>query len=368
MSEWKEYKLGSLVQTISDTYKFRDENEQVIFLNTSDIGYGKILNHPMVLVKDLPGQAKKRIQEGDLLFSEIRPANRRYALVTMNSEKYVVSTKLMVLRSRGDISNSFLKYFLSQDNVLDYLQVIAENRSGTFPQITFDQVADLDVNLPPLSEQSSIAGILSSLDDKIDLLHRQNKTLEGIAEAFWRKMFVEEADLGWKRVKLGDMASVSTGKGLKSTEYNENGLYPVIGANGEIGRTDKYLTNEKLILTGRVGTLGEVFISNKAVWISDNVLIVKPGNKKLFYPIYFLLRSIDFENLNVGSTQPLVTQTDLKSIEIRLPNNDALQFLGVYCETAFNKIEKNVAQISTLSGLRDTLLLKLMSGEVRVKI
>ena len=94
---------------------------------------------------------------------------------------------------------------------------------------------------------------------------------------------MEEADPGWKNGKLGDIVSVSTGKGLKKDEYIENGIYPVIGANGEIGRTNKYLTDEKLILTGRVGTLGEISILKEKIWISDNVLIVKPLMNIYFY-------------------------------------------------------------------------------------
>ena len=226
----------------------------------------------------------------------------------------------------------------------------------------------LQIPLPERELQEYIGEQYFTFSAKIDLLHRQNKTLEGMAEALWRKMFVEGADPGWKKGKLGDITSVSTGKGLRRIEYNENGLYPVIGANGEIGRTDKYLTNEKLILTGRVGTLGEIFISNREVWISDNVLIIKPNEDRFFYAVYFLLKNIDFENLNVGSTQPLVTQTDLKNIEIELPANDILDYFVTWCESGFNKIEKNVSQIRTLSRLRDTLLPKLMSGEVSVKL
>jgi len=241
------------------------------------------------------------------------------------------------------------------------------NAGSAVPTLNRNHIHEIPVVIPPLPEQRAIAGVLSSLDDKIDLLHRQNKTLEEMAEALWRQMFVEEADPGWKKGKLGDIVSVSTGKGLKRIEYNENGLYPVIGANGEIGRTDKYLTNEKLILTGRVGTLGEIFISNREVWISDNVLIIKPNEDRFFYAVYFLLKNMDFENLNVGSTQPLVTQTDFKNIEIELPGNDILDYFATWCESGFNKIEKNVSQIRTISRLRDTLLPKLMSGEVRVR-
>jgi type I restriction enzyme S subunit len=107
-------------------------------------------------------------------------------------------------------------------------------------------------------------------------------------------------------------------------------------------------------------------LSNREVWISDNVLIIKPNEDRGFYVVYSLLKNMDFENLNVGSTQPLVTQTDLKNIEIELPGNDIQDYFATWCESGFNKIEKNVGQIRTLSRLRDTLLPKLMSGEVRV--
>lgn len=251
-------------------------------------------------------------------------------------------------------------------DVRDFAEANLHGTSGR-QRVPCESFDSLFLNLPDYNKQRAIAGVLSSLDDKIDLLHRQNKTLEGMGEAIWRQMFVEDADPGWKKGKLGDIVSVSTGKGLKRIEYNENGLYPVIGANGEIGRTDKYLTNEKLILTGRVGTLGEIFISNREVWISDNVLMIKPNEDRVFHAVYFLLKNMDFENLNVGSTQPLVTQTDLKNIEIELPDNDILDYFATWCESAFNKIEQNDSQISTLSKMRNTLLPKLMSGEIPVK-
>ena len=188
-----------------------------------------------------------------------------------------------------------------------------------------------------------------------------------MAETIWRKMCIEDADPDWDKGKLGDIAVVSTGKGLKRSEYNEYGLYPVIGANGEIGKTDNFLTDEKLILTGRVGTLGEIFISNEKVWISDNALIIKPNESKYFYTLYFLLKNTDFENLNVGSTQPLITQSDLKKIEMVFPKNNSLDYFNRLCESVFFKAENNLSQICTLSHWRDTLLPKLMSGEARVR-
>lgn len=107
----------------------------------------------------------------------------------------------------------------------------------------------------------------------------------------------------WKEYKWGVLATLEYGKGLRDY-LRRDGKYPVYGTNGkngEIGRTNEYLTDERLILTGRVGTLGKVIISEDKVWISDNVLIVKPQASTYFYPIYFNLKRTEFENLNVQS-------------------------------------------------------------------
>ncbi len=136
-----------MVNSISESFKFN--SKPVVFLNTSDIYAGKVLNHKQVEPKKLPGQAKKSIKKGDLLFSEIRPINKRYARITFDADNYVVSTKLMVLRSNGKIDPIFLELFLTNKETLEYLQMIAEDRSGTFPQITFDNIKQLEILLPP---------------------------------------------------------------------------------------------------------------------------------------------------------------------------------------------------------------------------
>lgn len=374
MSEWQECKLGDITSKIGsgatptggeNSYKsegitlIRSQNVYDFHFDIGGLAFideeqANLLNNVFV-------------EGNDILMNITGESVTRCCLAP---EKYLparVNQHVSIIRPISSYADyKFVFYYLH--SIKPELNSIAEI-GCTRRALTKGMIEHLSILLPPLPEQRAIAGALSSLDDKIDLLHRQNKTLEGMAEAVWRKMFVEEADPGWKKGKLGDIVSVSTGKGLKRIEYDENGLYPVIGANGEIGRTDKYLTNEKLILTGRVGTLGEISISNRReVWISDNVLMIKPKEDRFFHAVYFLLKNMDFENLNVGSTQPLVTQTDLKNIEIEFPDNGVLDHFAIWCESGFNKIEKNVRQIRVLSRLRDTLLPKLMSGEVKVKL
>ena len=112
----------------------------------------------------------------------------------------------------------------------------------------------------------------------------------------------------WEEKRLGELFEISSGKGLTKEQFIDNGKFPVLGANGEIGRTDDYLYDEKLIFTGRVGTLGNIFIvNNEKVWLSDNTLVVRPH--LYFYTMYFILKQSKLEKYNVGSTQPLLRQS-----------------------------------------------------------
>ena len=135
---WRIGTLGEVVESFSKSHRF--DKKKLIFLNTSDILDGQIMLHDYSDTDTMPGQAKKVIANGDILFSEIRPANKRYALVRENNpEDFVVSTKLMVLRMRGkQYSNLKVYFYLTLPEVLDDLQKQAEGASGTFPQITFD--------------------------------------------------------------------------------------------------------------------------------------------------------------------------------------------------------------------------------------
>lgn len=145
--DWEEQlALDELIESVSITHKFPDK--EVVFLNTSDIYMGIVTEHNSTSVRELPGQAKKSIQRDDILLSEIRPANGRWAYIDFNAENYVVSTKLMVLRSKGKISQAFIYFYLTNPLTVEWLQMIAESRSGTFPQITFEQVRTLKVSFP----------------------------------------------------------------------------------------------------------------------------------------------------------------------------------------------------------------------------
>ena len=178
MGEWKNVVIGDLCNSISITHK--KKGSEVILINTSDVLEGKVLNHEKVQNKNLKGQFKKTFQKDDILYSEIRPANKRFAYIDFDDTSlYIASTKLMVLRPKKDIVNPhFLFAILKSKQIIDELQHLAETRSGTFPQITFgSELSLMPVKLPCMNTQKKIVSILSSIENKMDYNMKINENL-----------------------------------------------------------------------------------------------------------------------------------------------------------------------------------------------
>jgi type I restriction enzyme S subunit len=189
MSEWKEYKLGDLVltnkQSINTDYPF----EEIEYLDTGSITRGKIDSFQTYKLDEAPSRAKRLVEHEDIIYSTVRPIQRHYGFIVNPIENLIVSTGFVTLTSNKDRLNpKFLYYFLTSDETVEYLDVIAEASTSAYPSLKPSDVENLDINLPELSEQKAIAEVLSSLDDKIDLLHRQNKTLEQMAETLFRRI------------------------------------------------------------------------------------------------------------------------------------------------------------------------------------
>ena len=191
MSNWKEYTLGDISRNISRRFDF-NAYPNVVFINTGDVLNNKFLHCDISNVKDLPGQAKKAIKKGDILYSEIRPGNGRYLFVDKDLDNYVVSTKFMVIEPNINVVlPEFLFLLLISNETTEYFKMIAESRSGTFPQITFDSVSSLSLNIPDKETQQKILDIITPLDDKIELNTQINQTLEQTAQALFKSWFVD---------------------------------------------------------------------------------------------------------------------------------------------------------------------------------
>lgn len=402
MGEWKKYAIGDLCQTISDTFK--SQASEVVLINTSDVLEGKCLNHDKVRNINLKGQFKKTFQKDDILYSEIRPANKRYAYIDFEAKNYIASTKLMVLRHNELINPKFLFYILQSNDMITQLQMLAESRSGTFPQITFDVLSKEVILLPSLNEQEKIIKILSSFDDKIEVNRKINENLEQQAQALFKSWFVDfepfkdgkfvESELGmipegWKVGKLNDYVEVKDGTHDSPKPCSEGhplitskfiNPYSVDRANAnKISDKDFVKINERSlvefgdILMSMIGTVGLIsyVCDNEIDYAIKNVALFKTSNVALFR--YYLLKYLKTKNIKdyidihlAGSTQKYISLTELRNIPLIVPTDEVLSKYNKLISPIIEGIIEKEREISSLSALRDTLLPRLMSGEINL--
>jgi type I restriction enzyme S subunit len=289
----------------------------------------------------------------------------RVAQIAEVNEDITVDSHISIVRPDSKQNDPrFIGYVLKKSEKA--IEAMAEGSTGQ-TELSRTKLREFEFSIPESVEnQRKIAKILGDLDRKIELNRKMNKTLEEMGQALFKHYFIENPDAkNWDIGTVGEYSEVGTGKGSTKSKMIDGGLYSLYGANGLMGTSDEFLFDVPLIITGRVGTLGNIRIVVGKYWLSDNVIYFKP-QRKYFGFIYYILSNFNFHNLNRGSTQPLVTQTDIRKIEFRVPDKIVLEIFETQFNHALNLIKNNNRQIETLIILRDLLLPRLMSGKITV--
>lgn len=190
--DWQIVPLDELCDSISKKHRFN--KPELIFLNTGDVENGMVLHNNYSEVSQMPGQAKKSIAINDILYSEIRPINKHFTYVNFNADDYVVSTKLMVLRAKG-ISPRRLYQFLTMPDTLNELQHEAETRSGTFPQIRFDNIQQLEMIVASEQIENEYSERLNTIYSMIDSNNAENQHLAALRDTLLPKLMNGEIDV-----------------------------------------------------------------------------------------------------------------------------------------------------------------------------
>lgn len=399
--EWKEVDICQLCDSVSETYK--GNASEVVLINTSDVLDGKCLNHEYVPNKKLKGQFKKTFRKGDILYSEIRPANKRFCFVDFEPKDYIASTKLMVLRAHEDVDPQYLYQILRSNDTLAQLQMLAESRSGTFPQITYSELSNIMVSLPSQKAQKNIVSILSSLDRKIELNNKINADLEEMAQAIFKNWFVDfepfkdgkfvDSELGmipegWKVGRLDEIADVvggSTPSKAKPEYYTQKGIawltpkdlsnHPAVyTSRGEIDITEEGYnsTSTKLMPKGTIlftsrAPIGYISIAQNDICTNQGFKSLVPKKAGTCF-LYCFLKYVtpEIENKSTGSTFKEASGSLMKSLQVIMPEQKVFEDFETVVSPLFARIESLEKENSRLSLLRDTLLPRLMSGELEV--
>ncbi len=397
-ARWREVRLGEVVESISQTHKL--DKDKIIPINTSDIFDGKLLNHEYVDKKKLKGQFKKSFQIGDIIYSEIRPHNKRFAYIEFNSEDYIASTRLMVIRKKNEkILSKYLYQILKSEEMISSLQTIAESRSGTFPQITFSELSRIKIVLPSCDEQQAIAATLSCLDDKIELNNRINKNLEEMAQAIFKSWFVdfepfqdgefEESELGmipkgWRVGSLDEVANYVNGLAMQKHRPKSEKYIPVIkikelnqemfDSNSDKASEDipkQYIIENGDVIFSWSGTLlVKIWTGGKGALNQHLFKVTSDKYEQWFYYFWTLHHLSKFRAIanDKATTMGHIKRSHLSESKVIIPDAYNLSKLNYLMTPLLRQVIDNNIQNGALREQRDTLLPKLMSGEIRIPL
>lgn len=388
MGEWKKYKFSEFVD-INPNVKLKSGKEYS-YVEMKDIADGQ-RHCTSKITRPIKGGSK--FQDSDTLFARITPCleNGKIAqVVDLSNGVGFGSTEFLVFRGKQKTSDSNFVYYLSRwEEVRDFAEKNFEGSSGR-QRVPRDCFENLTLELPSLKEQTAIASILSALDDKIDLLHRQNKTLESLAETLFRQWFVEEAKQDWHLGKLNDVISVKGGTTPSTTkpEYWDGDVFwtsPRDLSNHPaiyLTTTSRKITQKGLAqISSGLLPIGTVLLSSRApigyLAITDIPVAINQGYIAILcdkivsrYFIYLWCKAnmAEIENAGNGSVFQEISKSTFKELDLIIPPKQKLLSFDKEIKPFFQKIKSNQTQIGTLTQLRDSLLPKLMSGEVRVEI
>lgn len=374
--------VGEVCSSISDTY--REKKNMVTLINTSDVLEGRVLNHERVPNSNLKGQFKKTFQRDDILYSEIRPQNRRFAYVDFSPIDYIASTKLMVIRAKKDVvSPKYLYYFLKNSSTVAELQLLAETRSGTFPQITFSEVANLIIPVPSLAVQEVIVQTMQCLEDKITCNEQINDNLQQQAFSVFDNLIAnaenndytvsDYAFLNPKRT----LAKNQVARSIDMSQLSTSGAFPsgweMKPFNGGMRFTngDTLLARITPCLENGKTAFIDFLDDGEVAFGSTEYIVLAPKNDTPPEMLYCLARYpafVDYavKNMNGSSGRQRVSAETVGQYRLPLFDKHSLVLFKEVVSPMFLKMRYNSLENMRLAELRDALLPKLMSGEIDV--
>jgi len=416
MTIWKEYKLGEIADFIDYRGKTPKKTTFGVPLITAKIVKNGTIKEPSEYIskEDYPKWMTRGFPKvGDVVLTTEAPLGE---VAQIKDASYALAQRIITLRGKQNlIENGYLKYFLQSEKGQQRLK---ERETGTtVTGIKSSELKQVLISAPDLKTQTAIAEILSSLDDKIELNNKINQELENLAQTLFKQWFIDfefpnqngepykssggemvDSELGdipkgWEVGTFGDLCKIVNGYAFKSKDFGEtgsNGILKIRNVNGSIvdiintqfvsnnviaSVQDKFkvLSGHILIaMTGaEVGKTGIVPETNKSLWLNQRVGRFEPIIENTIVFIYHLFNVLNFTQAvrgsAMGSAQPNISASGIESINCIIPPKDVIQLFSSVNQDSFNLTLKHLGENQELTNLRDTLLPKLISGELEVK-
>lgn len=401
-SEWRSVQLGECAE-LDTGFPFKSAHyveslDAVRLLRGDNIGQGQLSWDGVKgwLRKDGDALTTFELRENDLVLAMDRPwitAGLKFARVRKSDLPALLVQRVARLRPKSGVDMDYLHYVVASPAFTQHIQNVT---TGTaVPHISARQIREYKFHLPDLTTQQAYGKALMSIDDRIFLLRETNTTLAAIAQALFKSWFVdfdpvrakldgrvpegmdevtaalfpdsfEESALGlaptgWRVGRVDDLVELAYGKALKASDRTAESV-PVYGSGGITGYHNQALVHTPSIIVGRKGTVGSLYWEDRPFFPIDTVFYVKT-NKPLSYCFYQLAR-LGLKDMNTDGAVPGLNRNNVYRLKILLPPDEILAEFDAVTSILRKKMVSNSEQIDALSKLRDTLLPRLISGQL----
>ena len=383
MDEWKEYKLGEVCDVRDGTHDSPKECSYGKPLVTSkNIKNGRIdlVNTYLISDKDYDSvNRRSKVDVWDVLFSMIGTVGE--CAIVKDTVSFAIKNVGLFKTGGNELLAKWIYYYFQSNSAKT--EIDAKIKGSTQQYIALGDLRSFPILFPSIEIQRYIIGILECIDDKIDLLHQENKTLEAMAETLFRKWFIEEVR---QDVLLGNVVETTSGgtPSRKNEKYYQNGTIDWVKSK-ELNRSFLLKTEEKItveavenssakflpansVLIAMYGaTVGEYAIITKEMTCNQAVCALKPNDNYPYTYLYLWAKFMqdEFLNLACGAAQQNISQVLIKQQQV-CSDVDAVKQFHSIVEPFFEKLNQNEMQLSSLEEMKHVILPKLMNNELNI--
>lgn len=339
-------------------------NEGTPVLNVRNLGFSTVNTEKLEMVGDetLERLSAHKLHTGDIVFGR-KGAVERHAYIGENEDGWMQGSDCIRLRVKSDgINARYLSYFFLTPQHRAFMVSMCSHGT-TMASLNQKIIEMISVPLPERKAQDQVVAVLSALDEKARINREINDNLQQQAQAIYASMFIDNADPLWEQGHLSDLIIVKYGKDHKKLA---NGSYPVYGSGGIMRYVERPLYDKESVLIPRKGTLNNVMYVNQPFWSVDTMFYTEMRLPNVAKFVYHFVKAKDLASMNAGSAVPSMTTDILNAMEVIIPSATALGEFEALVAPMYRAMQENDVQSEKLANLRDTLLPKLMSGEIDV--
>lgn len=353
------------------------QEDKLTYLRITDINDDGSLNFSDLKSVDAEDAEKYILKENDIVFARTGNSTGRSYFYEKQHGTFVYAGFLIKFSlDPNKVNPRILKYYTHSKPYFDWVNSF--DTGATRGNINAKTYGDMELELPSRKVQDKIVSILSSLDRKIELNNKINADLEEMAQAIFKNWFVDfepfkdgkfvDSELGmipegWKVGCLGDLITIKYGKDHKKLE---DGTFPVYGSGGFMRFVNSWLYDGESVLIPRKGTLDNIMYVCEKFWTVDTMFFSVPKMDYVMKYVYNYIKRFDFSKMNEGTSVPSNTAARLNKMPILIPTHEILEMYDETLCPIYNKRKMKDKESRILSLLRDTLLPRLMSGELEV--